>query len=49
VDDDSRPVEDRAIRHTGRNLAHRQFRLTTEWFTRVDPTPNNPLHHLGSD
>lgn len=46
VDDDSQPVEDWAIQHTGRNLSHRQFRLTTEWFMRVDPTPNNPLHEL---
>ncbi|WP_139641112.1 hypothetical protein [Streptomyces sedi] len=44
VDDESHPVEMWALRHTSLHTDHRQFRLTTEWFLRVDPAPGNPLH-----
>jgi hypothetical protein len=46
VDSESAPVEMWALHHTGRNLAHRQFKLYTEWFLRVDPAPGNPLRQL---
>ncbi|WP_062207116.1 hypothetical protein [Streptomyces sp. NBRC 109706] len=44
VDNEPEPIETWALRHTALNTDHRQFRLTTEWFLRVDPAPGNPLH-----
>ncbi|MEO3751754.1 hypothetical protein [Streptomyces sp. B6B3] len=44
VDNESAPVELWALEHTGRNVSHRQFKLYTEWFMRVDPAPGNPLY-----
>ncbi|WP_164836288.1 DUF7848 domain-containing protein [Actinacidiphila soli] len=43
VDDDRLAVELWAMKHTGANTAHRQFKLATESFWRVDPAPSNPL------
>jgi len=36
------PVEIWALKHTGLNPDHRQFRATTETFWRVTPTEGNP-------
>ena len=44
VDNESAPVETWALKHTGLNTAHRQFKLLTEWFMRVSPAPGNPFH-----
>jgi hypothetical protein len=46
VDNVSDPVEMWALRHTGRHISHRQFKLMTEWFLRVSPAPDNPLYEL---
>jgi hypothetical protein len=41
--DNSRvPVETWALKHTGRNPAHRQFKATAEAFWRVTPAEGNP-------
>jgi hypothetical protein len=48
VDNVSEPVEMWALKHTGRNLTHRQFKLFTEWFMRVSPAPSNPLYEMGA-
>ncbi|MGP3982892.1 DUF7848 domain-containing protein [Streptomyces sp. KR80] len=44
VDDERLPMEIWALKHTGLNPAHRQFRLTTESFWRVTPAPGNPYY-----
>ncbi|SOD62097.1 hypothetical protein SAMN06297387_104267 [Streptomyces zhaozhouensis] len=44
VDNEPHPIEMWALRHTSLHTGHRLFRLTTEWFLRVDPAPGNPLH-----
>lgn len=41
-DNDVRPVGVWAIEHTRKSPSHCQFRLTTERFCRVDPTPAVP-------
>ncbi|UCM89271.1 DUF7848 domain-containing protein [Streptomyces marincola] len=46
VDNEPQPVEMWALQHTGRNITHRQFRLTTQWFWHVFPAPGNPLYEL---
>ncbi|GAB2876525.1 DUF7848 domain-containing protein [Streptomyces mayteni] len=46
VDNEPNPVETWALRHTGLNPTHRQFKLTTEWFWRVCPAPGNPYFDL---
>ncbi|TDC80425.1 hypothetical protein [Streptomyces hainanensis] len=48
VDNQPDPVETWALRHTGLNTSHRQFKLTTEWFWRVVPSPGNPYRALES-
>lgn len=48
VDDDRLAVELWALKHTGANSDHRQFKLLTESFWRVDPAPSNPLHGVGT-
>ncbi|MFD7508015.1 hypothetical protein ACFV5N_01510 [Streptomyces sp. NPDC059853] len=35
-----------AVKHTGLNPSHRQFKLFTEWFWRVVPAPGNPYYDL---
>lgn len=44
VDNVSLPVEMWALKHTGLNTTHRQYKLMTEWFWRVSPAPGNPLY-----
>ena len=46
VDDSRLPVEVWALRHTGRNPTHRQYKATVECFWRVDPAPGNPYFGL---
>ncbi|WP_139238377.1 hypothetical protein [Streptomyces aidingensis] len=46
VDNESLPVEVWALKHTGLNPQHREFKLTTELFWRVDPAPGNPYREL---
>lgn len=42
VDDESLPVEVWALKHTGLNPTHRQYKAMVESFWRVDPAPGNP-------
>ncbi|WP_431044803.1 hypothetical protein ACQUSR_24695 [Streptomyces sp. P1-3] len=45
--DNSRvPVEVWALKHTGRNPGHRQFKATAETFWRVTPAPGNPYREI---
>lgn len=46
VDNQPLPVEMWAVKHTGLNPSHRQFKLFTEWFWRVVPAPGNPYYAL---
>lgn len=46
VDNVSEPVEMWALKHTGLNVTHRQFKLFTEWFLRASPAPGNPLYEM---
>lgn len=46
VDGESVRVERWALAHTGALPAHRQYRLVSEWFLRVDPADGNPLREL---
>jgi hypothetical protein len=41
-DNSSVPVEIWALKHTGRNPEHRQFKATMEGFWRVTPAEGNP-------
>ncbi|WP_338931012.1 hypothetical protein WEB32_06695 [Streptomyces netropsis] len=36
-----------ALKHTGRHPTHREFKLLTETFWRVDPMPGNPFADMG--
>jgi hypothetical protein len=38
------PVEVWALKHTGLNPTHRQFKATAETFWRVTPAEGNPYH-----
>ncbi|MEW1778369.1 hypothetical protein [Streptomyces sp. NPDC086777] len=42
TDDERLPVEIWALKHTGQNPAHRQFKAMTETFWRVTPGNGNP-------
>ncbi|WP_455680093.1 DUF7848 domain-containing protein [Streptomyces prunicolor] len=42
TDNDRLPVEVWALKHTGLNPSHRQFKATIESFWRVTPAPGNP-------
>lgn len=42
TDDDRLPVEVWALKHTGLNPTHRQYKATTETFWRVTPAEGNP-------
>jgi hypothetical protein len=44
TDNDPVPVEEWALKHTGLNPTHRQFRATVEGFWRVSPAEGNPYH-----
>ncbi|WP_436748145.1 DUF7848 domain-containing protein [Streptomyces sp. URMC 129] len=46
VDNEPEPVEFWALKHTGVNPAHRQFKAVTEWRWRVIPAPDNPRFAL---
>jgi hypothetical protein len=41
-DNDPAPVEVWALKHTGRNPAHRQYKAMVETYWRVTPTGDNP-------
>ncbi|WP_369223381.1 hypothetical protein AB5J52_20650 [Streptomyces sp. R39] len=42
TDNERLPVEVWALKHTGRNPTHRQFKATAENFWRVTPAEDNP-------
>ncbi|MGW3949647.1 DUF7848 domain-containing protein [Streptomyces sp. NPDC004752] len=42
TDNECLPVEVWALKHTGLNPTHRQFKATTETFWRVTPADGNP-------
>lgn len=42
VDDERLPVEMWALKHTGLNPTHRQFKAVAETFWRASPMPGNP-------
>jgi hypothetical protein len=44
VDDERLSVELWTLKHTGRNPAHRLFKLTTECWWEVGPEPGNPFY-----
>jgi hypothetical protein len=44
TDNDRLPVEVWALKHTGLNPDHRQFKATAETFWTVTPTKGNPYH-----
>lgn len=46
VDDARLPVKVWALKHTGHNPSHRQYKAVIESFWRVDPAPGNPYHAL---
>lgn len=45
-DDSREPVEIWALKHTGRNPAHRQYKAMVEAFWRVTPAEGNPYREL---
>lgn len=46
TDNDRLPVEVWALKHTGLNPTHRQYKATTEAFWRVSPADGNPYREL---
>ncbi|MGY5131308.1 DUF7848 domain-containing protein [Streptomyces nigrescens] len=46
TDNDGRPQQNWALEHTGLNPSHRSFKLITETYWRVEPTPGNPYAEL---
>lgn len=48
TDDERLPVEVWALKHTGLNPSHRQFKATVESFWRVTPAPGNPYRAAGT-
>lgn len=47
-DDFPEPVEVWALKHTGLNPAHRQYKAMVETYWRVTPTEGNPYRGLGA-
>jgi hypothetical protein len=46
TDNDRLPVEIWALKHTGSNPTHRQFKASAETFWRVTPTGDNPYREV---
>ncbi|MFB7086774.1 hypothetical protein [Streptomyces sp. NPDC056296] len=45
-DSDREPVEAWALKHTGLNPSHRQYKAMVETYWRVTPAPGNPYREL---
>ncbi|MDX3555323.1 hypothetical protein PV729_26755 [Streptomyces europaeiscabiei] len=49
TDNERLPVEVWALKHTGLNPTHRQFKATAETFWRVTPTGDNPYRESAAE